>query len=58
MKGQDHGVVSTIGIAEILTGFYLMGDAAIISKVKRLNNPQIFLLLQSSYKLLEAFLTR
>ncbi len=38
MKGQDHGVISTISIAEILTGFYLTGDTAKISKAKRLLN--------------------
>lgn len=36
MKGQDEGIVSTITIAEVLTGFYLAGDAAKAAKAKRL----------------------
>ena len=38
MKGQDEGIVSTITIAEVLTGFYLGGDAAKAAKAKRLLN--------------------
>lgn len=36
MKGQDEGIVSTITIAEVLTGFYLAGDAVKAAKAKRL----------------------
>jgi len=36
MKGQDEGVVSTITIAEVLTGFYMAGDAAKAAKAKKL----------------------
>jgi len=35
MKRQDQGIVSTISIAEVLTGFYLTGDTAKTSKAKR-----------------------
>ena len=28
MKGKDEGLVSTITIAEVLTGFYIAGDKA------------------------------
>jgi predicted nucleic acid-binding protein len=36
MKGKDEGIVSTITIAEVLTGFYLTGDAIKAAKAKRL----------------------
>ena len=36
MKGQNKGIVSTITIAEVLTGFYLTGDALKAAKAKRL----------------------
>ena len=39
MKTHDHGVISTVSVAEVLTGFYLSGDvkkAAIVKK--RLND--------------------
>lgn len=36
MKGQDEGIVSTITIAEVLTGFYLAGNAVKAAKAKRL----------------------
>jgi predicted nucleic acid-binding protein len=38
MKGQDEGLVSTITIAEVLTGFYMAGDAAKAFRVKNLLN--------------------
>ncbi|MBE3116782.1 PIN domain-containing protein [Candidatus Bathyarchaeota archaeon] len=36
MKGQDEGLVSTITIAEVLTGFYIAGDIAKAAKAKKL----------------------
>ncbi len=36
MKGHDEGIVSTITIAEVLTGFYSAGDTVKAAKVKRL----------------------
>jgi predicted nucleic acid-binding protein len=36
MKSQDEGVVSTITITEVLTGFYMAGDAAKAGKAKKL----------------------
>ena len=36
MKGQNEGIVSTITIAEVLTGFYLTCDAVKAAKAKRL----------------------
>ena len=36
MKGQNEGIVSTISIAEVLTGFYLTGDPVKATKAKRL----------------------
>jgi len=38
MKGQDEGIVSTITIAEVLTGFYMAGDTARAAKAKKLLN--------------------
>jgi predicted nucleic acid-binding protein len=36
MKGKDEGIISTITIAEVLTGFYLAGDTVRAAKAKRL----------------------
>ena len=36
MKGQNEGIVSTITIAEVLTGFYLAGDTLKAAKAKSL----------------------
>jgi predicted nucleic acid-binding protein len=36
MKGQDEGLVSTITIAEVLTGFYIADDTAKAAKAKKL----------------------
>ena len=36
MKGQNEGIISTITVAEILTGFYLCGDTAKTAKAKTL----------------------
>jgi predicted nucleic acid-binding protein len=36
MKGQNEGIISTITIAEVLTGFYLAGDTIKAAKAKRL----------------------
>lgn len=36
MKGQDKGIVSTITIAEVLTGFYIVGDTAKAAKLRDL----------------------
>jgi predicted nucleic acid-binding protein len=36
MKRQNEGIVSTITIAEVLTGFYLTGDALKAAKAKKL----------------------
>jgi predicted nucleic acid-binding protein len=38
MKGQNEGVISTITVAEILTGFYLAGNAEKAATVKKLLN--------------------
>ena len=38
MKAQDEGIISTVTVAEVLTGFYLAGDAAKTLKVKKLLN--------------------
>ena len=38
MKSEDEGVISTITVAEVLTGFYLAGDANKAAKVKKLLN--------------------
>ena len=38
MKGRDEGVISTITIAEVLTGFYRAADTAIATKAKQLLN--------------------
>jgi predicted nucleic acid-binding protein len=36
MKGRGEGVVSTVTIAEVLTGFYLAGDNGKAAKAKQL----------------------
>ncbi|MGD6850927.1 MAG: type II toxin-antitoxin system VapC family toxin [Candidatus Bathyarchaeia archaeon] len=36
MKGSNEGVISTITVAEVLTGFYHSADAAKASKAKQL----------------------
>ena len=38
MKTEDEGIVSTVTVAEVLTGFYMAGDANKASKVKKLLN--------------------
>ena len=38
MKAQNEGIISTVTIAEVLTGFYLAGDAAKTLTVKKLLN--------------------
>ncbi len=38
MKGQDEGIISTVSVAEVLTGFYLSGNAAKTLTVKKLLN--------------------
>jgi len=38
MKGQDEGIISTIAIAEVLTGFYIAGDIQKATQVKKLLN--------------------
>jgi predicted nucleic acid-binding protein len=36
MRGKDEGVISTVSVAEVLTGFYLAGDSARALKAKSL----------------------
>jgi len=38
MKRENEGIISTINIAEILTGFYAAGDEAKAAKTKKLLN--------------------
>lgn len=38
MKAQDEGIISTVTVAEVLTGFYLAGDTAKTLTVKKLLN--------------------
>ncbi len=38
MKAEDEGIISTVTIAEILTGFYVAGDAKKAAKAKKLLN--------------------
>lgn len=38
MKSQDEGIISTITIAEVLTGFYMTGDNKKATKAKNLLN--------------------
>jgi predicted nucleic acid-binding protein len=38
MKAENEGFISTITVAEILTGFYLTGDADKAARVKKLLN--------------------
>ena len=36
MKGENHGVISAITVAEVLTGFYVAGDEKRAAKAKSL----------------------
>ena len=36
MKGENEGVISTVTVAEVLTGFYVAGDTAKTDIVKKL----------------------
>jgi predicted nucleic acid-binding protein len=36
MRGANEGVISTVTVAEVLTGFYLVADAAKAAKAKQL----------------------
>lgn len=38
MKTEDEGIISTVTVAEVLTGFYLTGDENRAIKVKKLLN--------------------
>jgi predicted nucleic acid-binding protein len=38
MKTENEGIVSTVSVAEILTGFYMAGDMARTEKAKHLLN--------------------
>ena len=38
MKGQDEGIISTVTVAEVLTGFYLAGAPEKADEEKRLLN--------------------
>lgn len=38
MRAEDEGIISTITVAEILTGFYIAGDVEKAAKVKKLLN--------------------
>jgi predicted nucleic acid-binding protein len=38
MKGKDEGVISTVTVAEVLTGFYMAGDTSRAAKAKKLLN--------------------
>jgi predicted nucleic acid-binding protein len=38
MKTKDNGIISTVSVAEILTGFYTAGDTQKAVKVKKLLN--------------------
>jgi hypothetical protein len=38
MRAEDEGIISTVTVAEILTGFYVTGDTAKAVKVKKLLN--------------------
>jgi predicted nucleic acid-binding protein len=38
MKAQDEAIISTITVAEVLTGFYVAGDTAKAQTVKKLLN--------------------
>jgi hypothetical protein len=38
MKAEDEGIISTITVAEVLTGFYIAGDVEKAAKVKKLLN--------------------
>jgi len=38
MKTENEGIISTVTVAEILTGFYMAGDAKTTAKAKKLLN--------------------
>ncbi len=38
MKGKDEGILSTVTVAEVLTGFYIAGDSSKALKAKNLLN--------------------
>src|SRR4030042_4144462 len=38
MKTENEGIISTVTVAEILTGFYMAGDAKKTAKTKKLLN--------------------
>jgi len=38
MKRENEGIISTINIAEVLTGFYATGDEKKVARIKRLLN--------------------
>ena len=38
MKAQDEGIISTITLAEVLSGFYMAGDEKKANKAKKLLN--------------------
>jgi predicted nucleic acid-binding protein len=38
MKAQDEGIISTITVAEVLSGFYMAGDEKKANKAKKLLN--------------------
>jgi len=38
MKTENEGIISTVTVAEILTGFYMAGDAKTTAKAKNLLN--------------------
>ncbi len=55
MKAQDEGIISTITVAEVLTGFYKAGNQDNADKVKKLLNDltlNSFKITQSHSKLL------
>ena len=38
MKSEDEGIISTVTVAEVLTGFYVAGEAKKTTKAKKLLN--------------------
>jgi predicted nucleic acid-binding protein len=42
VKGENEGIISTISIAEVLTGFYAAGEEEKATKVKTLLNDLTF----------------
>jgi predicted nucleic acid-binding protein len=38
MRMEDEGIISTVTVAEILTGFYMAGDSKKTAKAKKLLN--------------------